>query len=357
MEKLLSIAIPTYNRAKYLDECLSYLVPQIRKRENEIEIIICDNTSTDNTSEIIDKYRKIINVLTYIINEKNLGYVGNQIRCLESASGKYISILCDDDIFRDGLIDKIIEVTFKKEYAFIALNYYSFYRNSERQIKKEFAPEKDVEFARAFDILNYPSVGHFSGFVFNAKLAKNAIKEALSKHALEYFEKHRGILFDVAVRSTILSDLPSFFIGKRLLAARIPEIVDYDLLYHQCLYYYEYHLSIFNKGLTKSSDLEYRAKIVLNKLPRAIISNAPFLRNEEINRITEIFSSYFKGCNRYDNLCYPLLKAVKYNLVKFIFKTLKILIKTLKRVMGWMRNLLNLLFACGYAIALAFLGD
>lgn len=338
MEKLISITIPTYNRAKYLSVCLRYLIPQIKKFENKVEVIICDNASFDSTADVVVRYSRETGNIKYIRNEKNLGYAGNQVKCIENATGKYIAILCDDDVYMDGLLDKMIEVISKKDYSFIALNYYSFYENPEKKIKKEFAPEKDVEFERAFDILNYPSVGHFSGYVFNSELAKKALKISLSKYSMEYFEKMRGVLFDVAVRATVSSELPSFFIGKRFLAARAPEIVDYDSLYHLCIDYYKYNLSIFKEGLTKKSDLEYRAKLVLDILPKAIISNASFLDNKELDKITKILTSYFKGHNKYDNLCYPLLKIVKLYPVKLIFRIIKILVKNIKRIVRWLKK-------------------
>ena len=51
MEKeiLLSIAIPTYNRAKSLENLLRGLLPQVKKREREVEICISDNGSGDST--------------------------------------------------------------------------------------------------------------------------------------------------------------------------------------------------------------------------------------------------------------------------------------------------------------------
>jgi len=53
----LSICIPTYNRAKELDECLSCIVPQIMDKDS-IEIVISDNNSDDNTEQIIQKHMK-----------------------------------------------------------------------------------------------------------------------------------------------------------------------------------------------------------------------------------------------------------------------------------------------------------
>ena len=54
-ETLLSICITTYNRANYLGDCLSSIVEQFDNREliDQIEIMISDNASADNTTDII----------------------------------------------------------------------------------------------------------------------------------------------------------------------------------------------------------------------------------------------------------------------------------------------------------------
>ena len=55
-KKLLSIAIPTYNRAHYLDLCLSQICKQLPGNEQDIELIVSDNASPDNTEEVVKKY-------------------------------------------------------------------------------------------------------------------------------------------------------------------------------------------------------------------------------------------------------------------------------------------------------------
>jgi len=206
--------------------------------QDTIEIVISDNASTDSTEQVVNKYKSISNNINYIRNNENLGYVGNQISCFKNATGKYIAILCDDDIYTNGTIHAILNVINKKEYSFIALNYYSFYENPEKPIGGAFfAPNKNVEFSRAYDVHNYPSVGHFSGYVFNSSLAKTALQASLGRQTIDYYEKGRGILFDVAARATLGSDLSSYFIGTRFLAARAPMDVDYDSLFHLCIDY------------------------------------------------------------------------------------------------------------------------
>ncbi|MEW6558405.1 MAG: glycosyltransferase family 2 protein, partial [Elusimicrobiota bacterium] len=161
----LSICIPTYNRAKYLKENLAFLVPQI-KNKNNVEVVVIDNDSEDNTNEVVEEYVQKNKNVRYCKNPTNLGYSGNQLKCFEYAQGEYCSILCDDDVYLDGCVELILKHISNK-YVFLALNYCAFIKDPLTPYKIDFAPKKDVVFKRAYDIMNYPSVGHFSGFIFN----------------------------------------------------------------------------------------------------------------------------------------------------------------------------------------------
>lgn len=315
----LSICIPTHNRAGYLRQCLDYLAPQVNGKE-EIEVIISDNASTDDTGEIVKDYCEP--KIKYFRNPENLGYAGNQVKCIERAEGQYIAILCDDDVYTAGLVDKILETIRKGEYAFIALNYYSFKQEVNRPHIVNFAPEKDVIFPRAFDVLNCPSVGHYSGFIFNAKLAKRILSEILKGKKIEEYEKHRGIISDIAVRSTAASNLPSFFIGKRLLANRVPQEVDYDSLRHNCLDYYEYYLGLSQEGIINESDLAYREKLVVERLIFSIAIDSHQLENIEFMRVRRRLLLLFRHNLKFILYIYPVMLLGQFSFVRSLFRLL-----------------------------------
>ena len=65
MEKILSIAIPTLNRAKYLEFTLESFITQVQEHSNEVEIVICSNACDDNTSEIVHKFTQQYNFIRY----------------------------------------------------------------------------------------------------------------------------------------------------------------------------------------------------------------------------------------------------------------------------------------------------
>ena len=103
---LLSIVIPTYNRAKYLERCLESIVCQ---QGDYYEIVVSDNASPDNTQEVMQKYitdRRI----HYYRNEKNLGARENIFKATKLAQGEYVFWLTDDDYLLPNSLSKVFEV-------------------------------------------------------------------------------------------------------------------------------------------------------------------------------------------------------------------------------------------------------
>lgn len=109
---LLSIAIPTFNRAEILNLSLARLIPQIIPFADNIELIISDNCSTDHTQRIVSKYKERslgLKVITHIQSE-NTGYYGNFITCKQLSSGKFFWLLSDNEHINYGAIKTLIEI-------------------------------------------------------------------------------------------------------------------------------------------------------------------------------------------------------------------------------------------------------
>jgi glycosyltransferase involved in cell wall biosynthesis len=101
-----SILIPTYNYAHYLQETIQSALDQTY---SDFELLIVDNHSTDNTEQTIQKYLRDPRV-SYHKNAENLGVVGNFNQCLKLAKGEYIKFLCADDKFHPKLLEKYVPI-------------------------------------------------------------------------------------------------------------------------------------------------------------------------------------------------------------------------------------------------------
>lgn len=100
-----TIAIPTYNRGdKYLKESLDSSLGQTY---SNIEILISDNCSTDNTPEVIGSYKD--SRIRYFRQKRNLGQRGNMNFLLQQAKGDYFLMLHDDDSIDSDFIETCIK--------------------------------------------------------------------------------------------------------------------------------------------------------------------------------------------------------------------------------------------------------
>lgn len=104
-EPTVSVCMPVYNGSKYIGASIESVLGQTYK---DFRLIVCDNCSTDDTPDIVKKFKD--SRLQYIRNEKNLGLVGNQNRCIEVAETKYVNIWHDDDIMMPENLEKKIGI-------------------------------------------------------------------------------------------------------------------------------------------------------------------------------------------------------------------------------------------------------
>lgn len=122
----LSFNIPTFNRATFLLKNLSIIVTQIRFNQliNDVEINISDNFSSDNTEEVIKKFKSQNSdiIINYSRNDSNQGPDINFIKAMNMASGDYSILFGDDDyLVADGL-ERIFNVIYSSNNCGIILS-------------------------------------------------------------------------------------------------------------------------------------------------------------------------------------------------------------------------------------------
>jgi hypothetical protein len=126
MTQLLTIAIPTYNRANLLDQQLAWLARSIKGFESVCEIVISDNCSTDDTSKVAEKWQSAFYQTTfeYKRNQENIGAVRNIASCIEFAKSKFVWTISDDDKIFDNSIAYIVKsLTEYPDLGLIILNF------------------------------------------------------------------------------------------------------------------------------------------------------------------------------------------------------------------------------------------
>lgn len=110
-----SVCIPTYNCARYLGTAIDSVLEQ---DFDDVELVICDDGSTDETPELCQRYRDTR--LRYLRGSKPSGQAGNFNRCLRQARGEYLTILHADDYFLPGFLsDRVARLEADPELGFV----------------------------------------------------------------------------------------------------------------------------------------------------------------------------------------------------------------------------------------------
>jgi abequosyltransferase len=131
---LLTIAIPTYNRSADLAQLLGILLPQLEGRP-EIELLISDNASGDDTQAVIQRLIPQSNAVRCHRHSENIGSDANFVSCFNMARGKYFWLCGDDDIILPGAIEELLSHITTGDFDIIYATSYGFRENylTERQ--------------------------------------------------------------------------------------------------------------------------------------------------------------------------------------------------------------------------------
>lgn len=119
---LLTIAIPTYNRARDLARLLRALVIELQGLHHLVSVVIADNASTDNTAEVIARFRSDLPHARVILQPTNLGMDGNFCACALAAVGDYFWMMGDDDLPTRGSIVRLLELLERERPDLVWLN-------------------------------------------------------------------------------------------------------------------------------------------------------------------------------------------------------------------------------------------
>lgn len=141
---LVSIIVPAYNVGRYIEECIMSIVKQTY---NNIEIIVVDDGSPDDTPEIIDKLASIDNRIIPI-HQKNAGVSSARNAGIEKSKGEYVIFVDGDDFIAPDFVEYMMGLVDKTGGELcLSLNFFTKHR--ELQVRKEFVNILDATKATA----------------------------------------------------------------------------------------------------------------------------------------------------------------------------------------------------------------
>ncbi|WP_372519746.1 glycosyltransferase [Candidatus Ruminimicrobiellum ovillum] len=135
---LISIMMPTYNNGKYIKQAIESIYAQ---NYDNIEIIVVDDGSTDNTKEILKQYKDI---KYFYIEHKGIPFARNV--ALENSKGEYIAFCDSDDYWLPNKINK--QMQYFKDHPnceIVFTKYENFFENENLKTNRRAVYEKKVE--------------------------------------------------------------------------------------------------------------------------------------------------------------------------------------------------------------------
>lgn len=134
---LISICIPTFNRALCLDTCIKSIISQFTDldvKEN-IEIVVSDNASEDTTKVLMETYTsKYPEHIRYHRHAQNIGFDRNLLHVVDMAAGEYCLTFGDDDAFIEGCFNELIQKIKKYRSPYFMLNCWGYDNALQHQI-------------------------------------------------------------------------------------------------------------------------------------------------------------------------------------------------------------------------------
>jgi glycosyltransferase involved in cell wall biosynthesis len=112
-----SIGVPVYNGERFLAEALDALLAQTHEN---LEIIVCDNASSDGTQAIATEYARRDPRVRYHRNETNIGAAGNFNRCFELARAPFFKWQSADDLCDPPLVERCLATLKENPDAIVA---------------------------------------------------------------------------------------------------------------------------------------------------------------------------------------------------------------------------------------------
>ena len=153
-----SVIVPVYNVAKYLEECLNSIINQTYKN---IEIIIVNDGSTDNSLDIIEIFKNKDNRIK-VISQENKGISISRNTGLDIINSRYVMFVDSDDYLEEDSIDYLLDLAIKNNYDIVEGTYQEVDSNNKiiRKVQR-------IESNNKNDLLGFPCLKIIKSDVFN----------------------------------------------------------------------------------------------------------------------------------------------------------------------------------------------
>ena len=304
MKPQLSICVPTYNRSGCLKECLDSIMVSVSGYESQIEIIVSDNDSIDDTIDIIRSFQIKYSWIRYYRNDSNIGGEENFYRLFTLTTGDYVWLIGDDDKLAQEAISIVMNSIDRGggKHNLLVCDYSKHSKNFK---------EKKAEFGHGFNtvstITNHNDLmkmfgwrlGYISSVIFKRPIFLSSTKQRFEK----YYEY--GFSFLYMIYHGVINDCSALYINKPLVCNRMD-----NSIIHDSWKYFVAGISIIlndlkNEGYSAQSINRTKNKMIFYYVIPHIVS-LKIKGDLTIHKWRELFYNYRK-CLNFWFFCVPIL--------------------------------------------------
>lgn len=177
-----SIIIPVYNADKYLKRC----VESLTKQQENIEILLIDDCSTDKSREIAKQLQEQNDCVKVIELEKNQGVSNARNVGIEKAKGEYIMFSDADDWYEENAISTFVKLAKQRKADFIIANHYVSYEN--KKIKVDISSYFSKDKITKEEIVSYMTLSSWAKLIKKDLFIDNNVKYPIDLKRCEELE-------------------------------------------------------------------------------------------------------------------------------------------------------------------------
>ena len=208
-QDLISVIVPVYNVEKYLEECINSIINQTYKN---LEIILVDDGSKDNSSRICDELSKKDSRIR-VIHKENGGVSDTRNVGILNSTGKYIQFADSDDFMEDNMIETLYKDIVESKAEVAMCSYYLFKNgikttdanyekeiyNKEQILGEILLDEKIRSYAwnklfkkNLFDEIQFPNGKVFEDIYIIPRVLEKSEKVVFNNTPLYYYRQREG---------------------------------------------------------------------------------------------------------------------------------------------------------------------
>ena len=302
--KNLSILVPAYNVENYIEECIDSLLDL----DTNYEIIIINDGSTDNTKQILQKYKKIKYIK--IINQENMGIAHTRNNLLKNATGKYIFFIDSDDYINKEKFNELLKQV--NNHDLILFNY-NIFNNNNKKVKKNIFNEDFINIKKNKDLF-FKLISKRNDLYLWTFLIKRELITKSNINFLPYLFEDLQFLINVIYYSKTIEFINLDIVNYRINREnQVTKVHSYENISHRII------MSDLTIKQVKKYNLSNKLKILLFKRIANIYYSAIPLINDKTKEEQELLKDLI------DNYNYILKYSSKKTLI------LKILMKINKK--------------------------